>query len=72
MWRSGPASCAGSSTHCTDSQQRIVDLSFTKTNVCARNVTVPNEPNLALLGWWMLSIVETSRRPSDADWVKLS
>jgi hypothetical protein len=59
-------------THSTDSQQRIVDLEFTRTSVTTLSVTVPNEPNLAPPGWWMLSIVDTARRPSDAHWVALA
>jgi hypothetical protein len=58
-------------THSTDSQQRLLDLPFTVTALDELTVTVPDEPNLAPPGWWMLSIVDTKRRPSDAEWVRL-
>jgi FtsP/CotA-like multicopper oxidase with cupredoxin domain len=58
-------------THSTDSQQRLLDLPFTVTALDELTVTVPDEPDLAPPGWWMLSIVDTKRRPSDAEWVQL-
>jgi FtsP/CotA-like multicopper oxidase with cupredoxin domain len=59
-------------THSTDSQQRLVDLPFTVDNLTELTVTIPAEPNLAPPGWYMLSIVDTKRRPSDAKWVHLT
>jgi FtsP/CotA-like multicopper oxidase with cupredoxin domain len=58
-------------THSTDSEQRLVDLFFTRKGVCELKVTIPEQANLAPPGWWMLSIVDNKRRPSNAHWVHL-
>jgi FtsP/CotA-like multicopper oxidase with cupredoxin domain len=59
-------------THSCDTQQRLVDLPFTVLSPDAIQVTIPNERSLAPPGWWMLSVVDTKRRPSDAYWVHLT
>lgn len=58
-------------THSTDTSQRLIDLPFERTDCCTLEVHVPNNPNLAPPGWYMLSVVDMKRRPSDAKWVKL-
>jgi hypothetical protein len=59
-------------THSCDSEQRLVDIPFTVDGPCELTITIPSEPNLAPPGWWMLTIVDTRRRPSDAHWVHLA
>ncbi|MFD8499819.1 galactose oxidase-like domain-containing protein [Amycolatopsis sp. NPDC059657] len=59
-------------THSYESGQRLVDLPFTVTKRGDVRVTIPDEPNLAPPGWWMLFVVDMKRRPSDAWWVHLS
>jgi hypothetical protein len=55
-------------THSSDSNQRLVDLPFTRT-ANGISVTVPNEPNLAPPGWYMLFVVDGAGVPSVADFV---
>jgi hypothetical protein len=55
-------------THSSDSNQRLVDLPFTRTTT-GLSVTVPNEPNLAPPGWYMLFVVDDTGVPSVADFV---
>jgi hypothetical protein len=59
-------------THSTDSQQRLVDLPFTVDNLTELTITIPGDRNLAPPGWYMLSIVDTKRRPSDGKWLHLA
>lgn len=58
-------------THSCDSEQRLVDIPFTTDGPCQLTITIPSEPNLAPPGWWMLTIVDNRRRPSDAHWIHL-
>jgi len=58
-------------THSTDSQQRLIDLPFKRHGACKLEACVPENANLVPPGWYMLSIVDTKRRPSDAKWVKV-
>jgi hypothetical protein len=59
-------------THSCESEQRLVDLAFTPHGPCELRITMPDEPTLAPPGWWMLSIVDTTHRPSNAHWVQLT
>jgi FtsP/CotA-like multicopper oxidase with cupredoxin domain len=59
-------------THSCDSEQRLVDVAFTADRPCQLTITIPTEPNLAPPGWWMLTVVDTRRRPSNARWVHLT
>jgi hypothetical protein len=61
----------GAVTHSSDSNQRLVDLPFART-ATGISVTVPNEPNLAPPGWYMLFVVDDNGVPSVADWVHVS
>jgi FtsP/CotA-like multicopper oxidase with cupredoxin domain len=59
-------------THSCDTQQRLVDVPFTVDGVCRLRVRMPDEPNLAPPGWWMLTVVDDRRIPSVARWVHVS
>jgi hypothetical protein len=59
-------------THSCDTEQRLVDISFEVRGVCELHIEVPNEPNLAPPGWYMLTIVDDRRIPSIARWVHLT
>lgn len=58
-------------THSTDTEQRLVDLPFTRTStgVTAR---VPVNRNLVPPGWYMLTATDDIGRPSVAKWVSLN
>jgi FtsP/CotA-like multicopper oxidase with cupredoxin domain len=58
-------------THSCDSEQRLVDLPFTVHGLCELEIEVPNDPNLAPPGWYLLTIVDHHRIPSVARWVHL-
>ena len=58
-------------THSMDSDQRLVDLAFTKTS-SGLSVTVPTSANIAPPGWYMLFVVDGNGVPSIAKWVHLS
>lgn len=45
-------------THSYDSEQRLVDLSFSLNSSNRLTANIPNNPNLAPPGWYMLFIVE--------------
>jgi hypothetical protein len=58
-------------THSWDSNQRLVDLPFKKHGLCHLEVCVPNEPNIAPPGWYMLFITDRDGIPSIAKWIRL-
>jgi hypothetical protein len=58
-------------THSCDTEQRIVDLQFTRKGICELEITVPRNRNLAPPGWYLLTIVDHERIPSCAEWVHL-
>jgi hypothetical protein len=58
-------------THSTDSNQRLVNLPFTRTPT-GLSVSVPASRNLAPPGWYMLFVVDESGVPSVASWVHLT
>jgi hypothetical protein len=59
-------------THSFDVSQRLVDLAVTGRNGGVVTATVPNSPNIAPPGWYMLFIVDNSGVPSVASWVHLT
>jgi FtsP/CotA-like multicopper oxidase with cupredoxin domain len=59
-------------THSCDSQQRLVDVPFEPHGVCDLRIAIPDAPNLAPPGWWMLMIVDKRRVPSVARWIHLT
>ncbi len=61
----------GSTTHSSDSNQRLVDLPFTRT-ANGLSVSVTGEPNIAPPGWYMLFVVDSEGVPSVASWVHLT
>jgi len=58
-------------THSMDSDQRLVDLPFTRT-ATGLSVTVPSNRNLTPPGWYMLFVVDADGVPSVAKWVHVS
>jgi hypothetical protein len=62
---------AASTTHCLDTDQRLVDVPFTQA-AGVLNATIPAGADLAPPGWYMLSITNTDGVPSVAKWVHLT
>ena len=58
-------------THSYDSDQRLVDVPFKRRGVCKLNARMPNNPNLAPSGYYMLFLVNRKGVPSIAHWVHL-
>jgi hypothetical protein len=58
-------------THSTDNNQRLVSLGVART-ANGVSVTIPDEPNLAPPGWYMLFLVDANGVPSAASWVHLT
>jgi Domain of unknown function (DUF1929) len=58
-------------THSSDSNQRLVNLPFTRT-AGGLTFSVTGEPNLAPPGWYMLFVVDGEGVPSVAKWVHLA
>lgn len=58
-------------THSTDTEQRLVDLTYSGSGSSA-TVTVPTNPNLLPPGWYMLFARDGQRTPSVARWVHVS
>jgi hypothetical protein len=61
----------GVTTHSFDSGQRLVDLPISLRRNGAIEVEVPNNPNLAPPGWYLLFLVDEDGVPSVARWVRL-
>jgi FtsP/CotA-like multicopper oxidase with cupredoxin domain len=59
-------------THSLDTEQRLVDLTFERRGVCDLHVLVPDNPNLAPPGWYLLTIVNQVRIPSVARWIQVA
>jgi hypothetical protein len=60
-----------STTHSTDANQRSVALGFELALQGAR-LTIPQDPNIAPPGWYMLFVNDALGRPSVAKWVHLT
>jgi hypothetical protein len=61
-----------STTHCLNSDQRLVDVPFSLGAGDRLEATIPNEPNLAPPGWYMLFLTNRNGIPSVASWVRLN
>jgi len=59
-------------THSCDTEQRLVDVPFRREGLCRLVGTVPNNPNIAPPGWYMLFITDDRDVPSVARWVHVS
>jgi hypothetical protein len=68
-WASLLRNCV--TTHSFDSNQRLVDLDVTSVQNGIVTATVPQNPNIAPPGWYMLFLVDTNGVPSVASWVRL-
>ena len=58
-------------THSMDSNQRLVDVPFTRNPDGSLQVSLTNNPNLAPPGWYMLFAVDQTGVPSVATWVHI-
>lgn len=59
-------------THSFDGSQRLVDLEIVSKNGGVVRATVPQNPNLAPPGWYMLFLVNNDGVPSVANWIHLT
>ena len=58
-------------THSDDTSQRLVDLPIGRRDVCHLHVSVPENPNLAPPGWYLLFLCDKSGIPSNGEWIHL-
>ena len=68
-WASLLRNCV--TTHSYDGSQRLVDLEVTSLANGTVTATVPQNPNLAPPGWYMLFLVDNNGVPSVANWILL-
>ncbi len=68
-WASLMRNCV--TTHSYDGSQRLVDLEVTSLANGIVAATVPQNPNLAPPGWYMLFLVDNNGVPSVASWIRL-
>ncbi|HKI13033.1 MAG TPA: galactose oxidase-like domain-containing protein [Candidatus Acidoferrum sp.] len=68
-WASLMRNCV--TTHSYDGSQRLVDLDVTSLANGTVTATVPQNPNLAPPGWYMLFLVDNNGVPSVANWILL-
>ena len=61
----------GVTTHSFDGSQRLVDLPISS-RAGGITATVPQNPNIAPPGWYMLFLTDTNGVPSVASWTQLS
>jgi hypothetical protein len=69
-WANLLRNCA--TTHSFDGSQRLVDLEVTGRNGGVVTARIPQNPNIAPPGWYMLYLVDNSGRPSVAKWVHVA
>lgn len=62
----------GSSTHTVNTDQRRVPLTLRTTASNTYSVTIPSDPGVALPGYWMLFVMNTSGTPSIARTIKIN
>jgi len=62
---------AGTTTHCMDTDQRLVDVPFVRTNGNTLTATVPGSAGLAPPGYYLLTVTDTSGVPSVGRWVQV-
>jgi hypothetical protein len=68
-WASLLRNCV--TTHSFDGSQRLVDLDVTSLANGIVAATVPQNPNIAPPGWYMLFIVDNNGVPSVASWIQV-
>jgi hypothetical protein len=68
-WASLLRNCV--TTHSYDGSQRLVDLEVTSLANGTVTATVPQNPNIAPPGWYMLFLVDNNGVPSVASWILL-
>lgn len=62
---------AGSTTHCLDTDQRLVDVPFTRTGARTLAATVPAAAGVAPPGFYLLTLTDTANVPSVARWTRV-
>jgi hypothetical protein len=62
---------ATTSTHCLNTDQRLVDLPFTISSSSTLQATMTSEANVAPPGRYMLSVADNAGVPSIARWVRV-
>ncbi|GAA3076020.1 hypothetical protein GCM10020000_71720 [Streptomyces olivoverticillatus] len=58
-------------THATDVEQRSIALTATPRGG-ALAVTIPEDPSLVPVGWYMVFVVDRAGTPSNAAWVHIA
>ena len=58
-------------THSGDTSQRLVDLPIERRDVCHLHVSVTDNPNLALPGWYLLFLSDNEGVPSVGERIHL-
>ncbi|KAI9676412.1 MAG: hypothetical protein M1817_000569 [Caeruleum heppii] len=61
----------GSTTHTVDTDQRRIPLTLAAAGTNAYNVVIPNDPGIALPGYWMLFALNSAGVPSVAKTVQI-
>jgi hypothetical protein len=69
-WANLLRNCA--TTHSFDGSQRLVDLEVTGRNGGVVTARVPQNPNIAPPGWYMLYLIDNSGVPSVAKWIHVA
>jgi hypothetical protein len=62
-----PSAC----THSCDNEQRLVDVAFTGGAGNSITLQMPDNPNLAPPGWYLVFAVDHHGVPSIGQWLKL-
>jgi hypothetical protein len=62
-----PSAC----THSCDNEQRLIDVAFTAGAANSITLQMPNNPNLAPPGWYLVFAVDHHGVPSVGQWLKL-
>ncbi len=62
----------GVTTHSFDGSQRLVDLPITSHTGGIVTATVPQNPNIAPPGWYMLFLTDSQGVPSIANWIHVA
>ena len=58
-------------THTYDTEQRLVDLPIASSDSTSVTVTVPDNNNIAPVGWYMLFITDNNGVPSVSTWIQI-
>ncbi|KAH7224245.1 hypothetical protein B0J15DRAFT_579554 [Fusarium solani] len=62
----------GTATHTVNTDQRRIALTFTNTGTNRYSFKIPNDPGIALPGYWMLFVLNSAGVPSVATTIKVT